>query len=468
MRIKLGRPLLLKQIAQEAECTLLFSEEDPCLTAVDYLSTDTREILPGDLFVALKTEKDDGNRYLAQAIKRGASGLLINREAYSEELSGCLLIAENTWDALRRFAVKQSEKIPHKTIAITGSVGKTTTRHLVATVLGEAFHVHESHENFNNLLGTCLTLLSMPYDTEYLVAEIGMDAPGQISVMSHCLCPDIAVITGIGISHLEKLKTVEAICRAKLEILDGMKHKELFCPSTEPLLCHLAPIPPHTYSALDTGAEYHGENIRNTASGIMFDLSSPFGKLTNITVPILSVSLLSGAVFAATAGMRTEMSEEAIRRALARFRPLPLRQNVIPLGGILLLLDCYNASPDSMKAAGEAAEKLQEMTGGKIVALLGDMLELGEASQSSHREIGTYLAGICKAIFCVGDFSAEYKKGAEFTGQCDVYSYPPETQKEKIVAEILPVLCRNDILLIKGSRADRMESYLPLLREQLL
>ena len=223
MRIKLGRPLLLKQIAQDAECTLLFSDEDPCLSAVDHLTTDTREILPGDLFVALKTEKDDGNRYLAEAVKRGASVLMIDRAAYHDELPGCLLTAENTWEALRRFAVTESRKIPHKTIVITGSVGKTTTRHLTATVLGETFRVHVSHENYNNLLGTCLTLLSMPHDTEYLIAEVGMDAPGQISVMSRCLAPDLAVITGIGISHLEKLKSQDAICRAKLEILDGMK-----------------------------------------------------------------------------------------------------------------------------------------------------------------------------------------------------------------------------------------------------
>lgn len=471
MRIKLGRPMLLRQIASFSDCTLFFSEEDSCQKAIGYLATDTRELMPGDLFVALRSENNDGHLYLEEAYRLGASAAIIEERYRDHAPPLCLLTAENTFDALVRFAAAWSGSVTHRTIAVTGSVGKTTTRHFLSCILAERYRVHESEGNFNNLLGTTLTLLSMPPETEYLVAECGMDAPGQISLISSLLHPDIAVITGIGISHLEKLKTKEAICKAKLEILDGLMPNGMFyCPSAEPMLCHMTRITPHTFSALDSGSDFYTNHLRQSGFGYRFDLIADGAQVPDLYVPILASSLMPGVVCAAAVALHVGITEEQLRRGLSRYKPLPLRQNIQSLGEILLLLDCYNACPASMKAAGETALHLQEMTGGRIIALLGDMNELGEATESGHREVGAYMAHICESLFCIGSHALLYAEGAAADGcpGTPVFVFPAEADREITAQQIAGRLKPSDILLMKGSRAGKLESFLPIFRKLLL
>lgn len=463
--------MLLRQIAGFSHCTLFFSAEDACQKAIGYLTTDTREILPGDLYVALRTERNDGHFYLEDAYRLGASAVLIEERHRDKAPPLCVLTAENTFEALVRFAGSWSESIPHKTVAITGSVGKTTTRHLISCVLAERYHVHESEGNFNNLLGTALTLLSMPPETEYVVAECGMDAPGQISRISALLRPDIAVITGIGISHLEKLKTKEAICKAKLEILDGMApDTSLYCPSAEPMLCHMTSVTPQTFSAWDSGADFYANNLRQSGYGYRFDLIMKDREISDLYVPLLSSSLMSGAVCAAAVSLRLGVTEEQLRHGLSHYKPLPLRQNIQSIGETLLLIDCYNACPASMKAAGETAQHLQEITGGRIIVLLGDMNELGEASEDGHKEIGAYMGRICESLFCIGSCAHLYAEGAAAAGYSGTpfFAFPADAKREKIARQIADRLKPSDILLIKGSRAGALETFLPIFRKLLL
>lgn len=468
MRIKLGRPMLLRQIATLGECTLYFSGEDACQTAIGYLTTDTRELLPGDLFVALQTEKDDGHAYLTEAYEKGASAALIQNDRVGDAPPICLLTARDTMCALITFATAWSNSIPHRTIAVTGSVGKTTTRHLLASVLGEHYRIHESDGNFNNLLGTALTLLSMTTECEYLIAECGMDAPGQISRISRALRPDVAVITGIGISHLEKLKTKEAICEAKLEILDGIRPEgTLYCPSAEPLLCHMANVIPKTFSVYDSGADCHMENLRHFELGMQFDFLTLDGRINGLHVPILSETIMPGVACAAGVALAEGVLEEELRRGLARYKPLPLRQNIRMLGEVFILLDCYNACPASMKAAVESARHLQNMTGGKIVALLGDMTELGAATEGGHRETGAYMAGICKSIFAVGHNADLYAAGVPASLSSCMHTFPADADRTKIADQIASELRPSDILLVKGSRVCRLETFLPILENKL-
>ena len=469
MRIKLGRPMLLRQIAGFSDCNLFVSEDASCQTAVSYLTTDTREVMPGDIFVALITEKDNGHNYLSEARRRGASAALI-REDYAEGAPPmCLLTARDTMEALVTFASSWARSIPHRTVAITGSVGKTTTRHLLACILRERYCVHETEGNFNNLFGTALTLLSMPPESEYLVAECGMDAPGQISRISGVLRPDVSVITGIGISHLEKMKTKEAIYQAKLEILDGMRSNgAFFCPSAEPLLCHMTPVAPHTFSAYDSGADYHIGKIHPNVFGMQFDLITPDKYLENLYVPILSETLMPLVSCAAGIALCEDISPEQLRRGLSRYKPLPMRQNRQSLGKIQILLDCYNACPSSMKAAGESALHLQSTTGSRIIALLGDMTELGSETESGHRETGAYMAKICDSMFCIGEYADLYTEGARTVNEAHVYPFPPDADRNEVARQIADRLQPSDILLIKGSRKCRLELFLPILQKMLL
>lgn len=469
MRIKLGRPMLLRQIAAFSDCTLFFSDEDSCQTAISYLSTDTRELMSGDLFVALQTEKDDGHAYLPEAHRRGASAAMIRGGCISDAPPMCLLTAPDTLDALVQFAVSWAETVPHRTIAVTGSVGKTSTRHLLSCILAERYRVHESDGNFNNLLGTALTLLAMRQESNYLVAECGMDAPGQISRISGVLRPDVSVITGIGISHLEKLKTKEAICRAKLEILDGMPQDgTLYCPSAEPLLCHMTPVTPRTFSAYDSGADYHMENLHSSGFGMRFDLATPNGTFSDLYVPILSEALMPIVSCAAAVALAEGVTEDQLRHGFARYKPLPMRQNILSLGEVLLLVDCYNACPASMKAAGETAMHLQEMTGGRVFALLGDMTELGSATETGHKEIGAYMAHFCQRVYCVGDNASLYAAEAKSEVSSKFRLFCADADREEIAREMVAELQPSDILLIKGSRVCHLETFIPYFRKMLL
>ena len=210
MRIKLGTPLRLNVIpkATKGVCATTI----PHLQVVEYLTTSSNEVEKGDLFVALKGEHADGNDWIEDAIKNGASAILYSKEYQSAHDTAYMIHVEDTLHGLENLAKYYSRLFPHKTIAVTGSVGKTTTRHYIACLLGAHYKVHEAPLNYNNLLGVSLSILSAPLDTEYLVLEVGMDGRGQISRISHLIQPDIAVITNIGISHIEKLNSQEEIC----------------------------------------------------------------------------------------------------------------------------------------------------------------------------------------------------------------------------------------------------------------
>lgn len=469
MRIKLGRPMRLSVIARYAACTLFYADDRDCQVAIGYVTTDSREVMPGDLFVAIRTAKDDGHLYLAEAASRGAAAALIAEAARDTAPNICLLAAEDPMEALVRLAARYARDIPHRTVAVTGSVGKTTTRRLIASILRERYKTHESYENYNNLLGTALTLLAMPPETTHLVAECGMDAAGEISRLSTVLAPDVAVITSIGISHLEKLKTKEAICRAKLEILDGMgADRTLFCPSREPLLSGLTSCVPRTFSVGDPSADYDADESSPLGFGIRFSVRYPRGRLSRLYVPLLSDALLTDAVAAVAVALQMGLDEEEIRRGLARYRAPAMRQTLEFIGGILLLVDCYNACPASMRAAADAARRLSAETHGDLVALLGDMEELGAMTEAGHGEVGAYMASVAKKIFCIGRYASLYASALpqELADRLTVYS---EGVGEDMVADAVAAsLSPSDVLLVKGSRRAHLESLLPHIREKLL
>lgn len=469
MRIKLGHPMRLAVIAQYAACTLFYADDRDCQMAIDYVTTDSREVMSGDLFIAIRSAKDDGHLYLTEAASRGAAAALIAEEARDAAPNICLLTAGDPVEALVCLAARYARGISHRTIAVTGSVGKTTTRRLITSILRERYKTHESCKNYNNLLGTALTLLAMPPETTHLVAECGMDAAGEISRLSAILAPDVAVITGIGISHLEKLKTKEAICRAKLEILDGMgANKTLFCPSAEPLLCNLTPCMPRTFSVWDSGADYYADEKSHLGFGIRFSVRHPCGRLPRLYVPLLSDALLTDAVAAVAIALHMGISEEEIRRGLARYRAPAMRQTVERVGGVLLLVDCYNACPASMRAATDAALRLCEETKGDLVALLGDMEELGPMTESGHREVGAQMAAVAKMVFCIGRHASLYASALP-EGLADRVTVYPESIGENTVADAVAAsLIPSDVLLIKGSRRAHLESLLPRIREKLL
>ncbi len=469
MRIKLGYPLLIKHVAEMTESLLVMGAGSDCLQAITHITTDSREVLPGDLFVALRTEKDDGHRYLLSAIRNGASAILYDTECGDVEMSCCRLMCRDTMDALTTLARRYADTIPHQTIAVTGSVGKTTTRRYIASVLAEQFRVHESYGNYNNLLGNCLTLLSMPKDTDYLIAECGMNAKGEISAISRLVCPNYAVITNVGISHIAYLGSREEIGREKLSICDGGENPVLLINYDDDYLRTHAPRDAFPISICLDSVDCC-DHIEESVYGISFTFRTHQGCITHLHIPTIGLHTLSCAAFAVKIGVILHMDEERIRHGLARYRAEFMRQSRMQIGDATIIFDAYNACPDSMRAACHMMDVYRREVFRDTYALLGDMYELGEETGISHREIGhLYGTQDFKHLFFWGTYAAYYYQGAIDAG------YPPkqltlfekETNTGEIAQHITDALSLHGVLLVKGSRGMQMERLLPDLKNRL-
>ena len=463
MRIKLGTPIRLCTIPDIVSGVA--SHPLPSLQVVTHLSTNSAEVKPGDLFVALTGDTHDGHHYIDAAIANGAAVILCRTGYVPHAKTAYYIYAEKPIEALAALAQAYIDKIPHTTIAVTGSVGKTTTRHYIATLLRQKYRVHECPNNYNNLLGVSLTLLTAPPDIECLVLELGMDGSGQISRLSRLVHPDIAVITNVGVSHIEKLGSQKAICQAKLEILDGIRDGKLLIEGNDTYLSVCAPENAITVSANCHGAMCHSAREAICATGTTFDFLSPIGKWQNLHIPSLGRHTLSCALFAITVAQMLSLSEEQVREGLCRYEPVYQRQTTLYVGDITIVLDAYNACPASMKGAIDTIKLLSDASNGRAIALLGDMLELGPMSQRYHEEIGAYAAEIgVEYLFLVGSFSNAYRLGAL---QADMNERNIICLSSAQAREIVPYLAPHDILLIKGSRKNKLELLLPDLQKAL-
>ncbi len=467
MRFKLGLPLLVRNVAKLCNGVLMMCEDADCLQAITHISTDSRDVLPGDLFVALQTEKDDGHKYISDAIQNGASCILCHAHAYRCTSQCCFILCEDTRDAMCSAAEEYASLIPHKTIAVTGSVGKTTTRHYIARVLSQAYHVHESAHNYNNLLGTVITLLSMPRETEYLIAECGMDAPGQISKLSSLLKPDIAVITNIGVSHLASLGSKEAICQAKLEITDGMTNGILFYNTDDPLLQRHAPLRARKISCLSADAHYYFEQESEDSRGISFRFHTVEQAPVSMHIPTIGSHTLYAAAFSVAIASYIGLSGNIIQHALTAFEPMDMRQNILRHGNLTIVFDAYNASPDSMHAACNTMNVLLKDTGGKGVVVLGDMYELGDITSDAHRMIGAmFLRNDLRAFITWGMYADMYFQDRESQHKSTITRQFGKCASPSIIAEaVLSCAQANDVILIKGSRGMKMERLLSELKD---
>ena len=303
-------------------------------------------------------------------------------------------------------------------------------------------------------------------DVRAAVLEMGMSARGEISALSRAACPDIAVITNIGSSHLESLGTRENIARAKLEVLDGMRPGgQLLFDGDEPLLragaAHVRQdITLRPVSLTDKAADFFVSGIRAAADGTVFDLRLPDGSVwRDLRIPAPGRHLLPDAAYAAGVGYLSGVSREEAARGLADYRPAAMRQTLRRAGGVTVLEDCYNAAPESVQAALDTLPLLTQ-SGGRRMALLGDMKELGTDTVALHRAVGAVCAGQLDCLWTVGALGAEIAAGARDAGMSRVQALYPagEPDAEAVAAEILTGLAPGDTLLIKASRAMHLET----------
>ena len=445
------------------------------LTPCHGIDIDSRKIGEGDIFVAILGERVDGNDYIESAVSNGAVCIIARSLPESvNNISGsfAVVVCDDPTNAVGDLAHEYKKRSGVRTIGVTGSVGKTTTKELIYAVLSEKFKVHKTEGNHNNELGLPLSILGIDADCEVSVLEMGMSNFGEIARLSEIAEPDFGVITTIGSSHIETLGSRENICKAKMEITDGMKEQgELVLCGDEPLLCayRCSKYNPTYVSVYNSEAEYRAVNVRYAQNSTSFDIIHNRDVITNLTVPALGIHHVYSALFAYAIGTKFGLDSETIRRGFMSFQNAAMRQSIYEIGGVKIIDACYNASPESMRASIEVlCELSRQNNNARKMALLGDMRELGAETRSLHEKLGEFVAEKkLDKLFTYGVAASSIAEYAKISGmpECDVFDNPDITDPLASGKAILEVIRPGDIILFKASRAMAAEKIVAFLRE---
>jgi UDP-N-acetylmuramoyl-tripeptide--D-alanyl-D-alanine ligase len=450
----------LREIA--AWCGATYDKDAGSLT-LEGVSTDSRQIRPGQLFVPLAGERFDGHDYLQAAREAGAAASLWNRgrpiPAGGAGLP--LVLVEDTLAALQQMARGYLARLNAKVVAVTGSNGKTTTKDMMSSLLATRFRVHKTEGNFNNHIGLPLTILRAPEDAEVLVLEMGMSGRGEISLLSNLASPDVAVITNIGEAHLLQLGSRRNIARAKLEIAEGLKAGgALIINGDEPLLKEeLAQLALPAGASVITFGESENCSYRllkaegsaeKTAFSALFE-----GNPVQVEIPVPGRHNALNALAAAAAGSHLGLAQEEIREGFKQVKLTGMRiERTRAACGAVVLNDAYNASPTSVKAA---IRLLRDLGGyRRKVLVLGDMLELGPDEAEFHASIGRQLSPeIADRLYLYGPLSAHTLQAAQ--PQYPEGAVRHFSDKRQLAEALLADVGPDDLVLVKASRGMRLE-----------
>ena len=428
---------------------------DPKYKDVTFLgaNNDTRKLEPGQLFIALKGERD-GHDFIPAALEKGAAAVLC---------SHCdgdypAIVVEDTRIALGQIARGERERIGMKVVGITGSVGKSTTKEMIYTVLSTTYRVGKTPVNHNNDIGMPMAILSMPEDTQVAVLEMGMNHFREIAYLASIAKPDVSVIINIGTMHIEHLGSMEGILQAKLEILEGMRADgKIFLNGDDSLLWNY-----RLGASVDIG--YFG--VRNGESSVMAkDIAEAPGMLRfwvragdkafPVELALEGQHYVHDALAAVAVGIHLGVSTDNITKSLAQFQNMAGRQEIFEQNGFTIIKDCYNAGPESMAAALSVLGNRP----GRRVAVLGDMLELGVCTPAEHYKVGRIAAENAEVILAYGPNSTRVLNGA-LTGGMSTSKARAFTDKDRLVQVLKQITKPGDVILFKGSRGMRMEQVL--------
>ena len=450
------KELTLKQLA--AWCG---GELDPAYETltVKNVQTDSRKVVPGDLFVALPGENADGHDYAAAAQEKGAVAALVSRDVEPDIIT---IKVPDTVCAFGQIAAGYRKELGIRVIGITGSVGKTTTKEMTACVLERAFRTAKTEGNHNNQLGLPMSILAMPADTQLAVLEMGMNHFGEMTYLSSIARPDVAVITNIGTMHIEHLGSRQGILEAKLEILKGMPADGICVfNGDEPLLWNVRSDGGHKkyyYGIENFSCDVIASDIQELEDGMRF-LVTGFGHHFELFVPVIGNHAVYDSLAAVTAALLLGVKPEMIQIQFSGFRNTGMRQRIYEKNGFTIIEDCYNAGPESTEAALNVLGGYK--TGGRRIAVLGDMLELGNRSLAEHYRIGRLAAEKADMLLTYGTNSVRTVTGAITGGMSPKNTDHFETQEE--MAHALRMRAKEgDVLLFKGSRGMKMENVLEL------
>lgn len=424
------------------------------LAPLGSVSTDTRTLARGDVFVALRGDRFDGHDFLAQAAGQGASALVVDDPRRASGLGLPVFAVTDTTRALGALGVWWRATWGGTVVAVAGSNGKTTTKELVRAALGTALEVHATTGNLNNQVGVPLTLLRIPPGADVAVIEVGTSVPGEVDLLRRVVAPDIAVVTSIGEEHLEGLGSLEGVLREEAAIFDGVPLG--VAPASQPEVGRAARARARSVveAGLDAGDVRPGEwGVDGEGRGW-----ATFGD-ARLEMQVPGAHNLRNAMLALAVSRACGIPDDRALRGIASVQPLDMRGRWVASGSLTIINDAYNANPASMR---EAITLLDSLEGNRPrVLVLGTMRELGPQAPSLHEEIATRaLASRATLVAGVGEFAGPLSAARAPADRVVTAADVPD-----LWASLAPRLPRNAIVLLKASRGVRLERLVPLLQE---
>jgi UDP-N-acetylmuramoyl-tripeptide--D-alanyl-D-alanine ligase len=419
---------------------------------------DNRTIKEGELFFALPGERVDGHQFVDAALQSGASAGVVSRqwfEAQTPRPSKPLIVVEAPDLAMGDVARAYRKKFQIPVIGITGSNGKTTTKDMVAAVLQTQYNVLATQGNLNNQLGVPLTLFQLNAQHEVAVIEMGIAGFGEMRYLCHIAQPTIGIITNVGPTHLEFLGSVEGVAKAKGELLEYLDESSMTIMNLDDLLLSKERVKVKG-RLLGFGIEQHSQ-FRGEGLSLDQERRGHFtlqGRIFSLSVP--GRHNVYNALAAIAAGVALNVPLEKAAHALAHFVPTKLRSQVISQNGLRLINDSYNANPASMHAALEILSQIDISAGGRRIAVLGDMRELGNMANQAHQDLGKETGSKVDALFALGEHAHLVTDAAKSAGLSPTMSHA-FTDSETLIATLKAFITPGDTLLVKGSRGLAME-----------
>lgn len=430
------------------------------------ISLDSRNVRKGDIFFAIKGESSDGHKYIKNSIENGASSVFLEYIPDNLDLSKIkgisLFKVRNTLAALEILSAKVLEKSLLKNIVISGSVGKTTARKMAVSIFEVSHKVLSNYKNYNNFTGLPLTLLRANKNYEFGIFEIGINQPGEMEKLTRLVKSELAVLLNVRPVHMEFFKSLEHLRDEKMKII-GDGAKTLIFNNDDRLLSKNPRNPKVKYFTfgIETESNISADNINKTEDGKhIFVLKTPDYKI-DISLNVLGRHNIYNALAAASMAYFYNIERNDIKRGLEEFIPEDMRCSILKLkNGVTIINDCYNAGPDSMKAALDILNQFKNCN--RRIAVLSDMLELGKDEDKYHRKIGNYLNDLnIDLLFSYGERAKKYKDGVSDKNKVKWYS-----DKNLLFIDMVKMLENKDCILIKGSRGMKMEVVTNMLMEK--
>ena len=428
------------------------------------VSTDSRTTKAGDCFFAIGGENFDGHDYVADAFAKGAVCAVVSKDIDEEKSAGkCLLKVEDTIRALGESAREYRRKAGYKVVAITGSAGKTTTRQIIYHALSRRFGVYQSPKSFNNQIGLPLTLLGAAADDQIVIAELGSNHPGEISYLTRIAEPDIAVVTNVHPAHLEGFGDLQTIIQEKSSISEGLKSDGVLIINGDfdrlVNACRAKGLRFTTFGKSD-GCDYRAGNIRPDGPASRFTIDG-----TEVYLPLAGPGNVENALAAWAVCSQFGLTIDDFAQAIETLSPVSMRTELLQIGTLTVLSDCYNANPASMRNALDILANLDPIRQHRLVFICGDMAELGGQTERLHTELGTSIAqaGV-QLLLAVGRFAKIAAEAAQANAE---YDLKIKCFEDTISAynNLHEFIKDYDIILVKGSRVAKLEMLVEKLNE---